>query len=279
MYINVNLQTINLAGSGIAYDADDNLYDLFAQYGDGRICVNGPESSYYQFPDNHIFALMDTFEQSIPTLGHTVCWNWTGVRKEAEYFLQLEVKVLSDETAHFWDVFNKIFPDIQKQDEPFELPEVDHPLNIDDPEANDHDDGYNEYDEEFRLRDLEILTLGNPALQWKREPMEYGGGAGIITTIGVAAGVGSFGHAFLKDFVKSMMKNHYSREIEHLQRKVIKACKGKGHLIPPKPEAPKVYNMEAKEYEYEFTQIMSDGARNRVFIGVESKKVTFVPYR
>ena len=59
MLININLLKINLEGSGIVYDPDDNLYDLFVQYGDGCIPTYGPENFYYLFSDNHIFALMD----------------------------------------------------------------------------------------------------------------------------------------------------------------------------------------------------------------------------
>ena len=278
MYICVSLKTVNFATSGVNYDADDNLHDLFAQDEFDRITVNEIENSYYQFLDNHIFTLMDALEQSLPTIGHDVCWDWTGVRKEGDYYLLLEVMALPKETFRFWNAFNRIFPGLREQSEPFEMPEIDHPFNFDDLEGQDEDDDYDECDEESCLRDLEMLTVGIPVLQWERRPMEYGGGAGIIATIGVAAGVGSFGYTFLKDFAKAMMKNHYSRKIEHLKRKVIKKCNNEGRIIPPEPEAPKVYNMERNEYEYEFTQLLNDGSKNRVFIGVDSGIVTSIPH-
>lgn len=279
MNIIVSIATINLDGSGLVYEDDENLDTLFPKHGSDRIPISEPEMSYYRSSDNNIFMHMDEFERIIPTMGHKIRWQWTGVRKQAEYYLMIEIQAFSEEIPRIRKALDTVFSDAQIADTAFEIPDVDFPLDVDDPEAYDKDDNYAECDEESRLRDLDILTFGNPILQWKREPAEYEAGGGIIATLGVAAGIGSFGHAFLKDFIKSMMNNHYSRKIEQLQRKVVKACKKKGRIIPPDPEAPKTFNMERDEYEYEFTQIMSDGTRNRVFIGVDSEKVTFVPYQ
>lgn len=96
--------------------------------------------------------------------------------------------------------------------------------------------------------------------------------------MGTAAAIAAFGYPFLKDFVSFCMRNHYKNIIETLEQKVIEASKGQGRIIPPEPKAPEVYNMEREENEYEFTQIMNDGTRNRVFIGVNSGKVSFMPY-
>ena len=190
---------------------------------------------------------MDELERIIPTMGHKIKWKWTGVRKQAKYYLLLEIKSFSEEIPRFWKAFGAVFPDAQASETPFEIPDVDFPLSIDDPETHDEDDDCVECNEESRLRDLDLLSFGNPFLQWKREPAEYEAGGGIIATLGVATGIGSFGHAFLKDFIKSMMKNHYSRKIEHFQRNIILACKKKGRIIPPEPEAPKIFNMERDE--------------------------------
>ena len=279
MKICVSLKTINLAGTGFLYDADDNLYDLIVQYDEDRIPIKGPTNFYYAFSDNRIFALMDTIEQCLPIYGHEICWNWTGVRKGTDYYLLLEVQALSEATARFWNTLGSIFPDLKELDTPFELPEIDCPINLDDPDTFDSDIDYEECDEMSILRDFEKLTYNNPDGQWKREPKEYGGAVGSVVLLGTAAAIAAFGYPFLKDFVSFCMRNHYKNIIETLEQKVIEASKGQGRIIPPEPKAPEVYNMEREENEYEFTQIMNDGTRNRVFIGVNSGKVSFMPYK
>lgn len=162
MKICVSLKTINLAGTGFVYDADDNLYDLIVQYDEDRIPIKGPTNFYYVFSDNRIFALMDAIEQCLPIYGHEICWNWTGVRKGTDYYLLLEVQALSEATARFWNIFGSIFPDLKELDTPFELPEIDCPINLYDPDTFDSDIDYEECDEMSILRDFEKLTYNNP---------------------------------------------------------------------------------------------------------------------
>ena len=278
MYICIRLKIINLNESKLVYNPNDNLHDLFSQYGDDRIPVDKLKPTYYLSNNNDVFSLMDAFEERIPCFGHEVCWDWTGVRKGGKYYLIMDVMALLEETARFWEVFKALFIDFQVLNTSFVLPEIDSPMNLDDPDSFDNDNDYEECDEESLLRRFEKETIGNPDIQWKREPKEYGGSAGTIVLLGTAVGVVTLGHAFLKGFVNTCMKKHYAREIDKLLDTVCVACEGEGIIIRPEPVAPKAWNDEVGEYQYEFTQILSDGSKNKVFIGTKAGKPTIVPY-
>ena len=272
MDIGITVTTIDLNGYETHYEETDNLYDLYLS----EKYTDIPDSDayyYYRYPGNELFACMDSLEKTIPNIGHTVCWKWFGVRKGVEYYLQLDVSVLAEVETTFWDALKAIFVNGFEEIEEFELPDVDVPFDF---EQDNEDDQIN--DEEI-LRDIEELTLGDPSIQWRREPMEYNGGGDVITTIGVAAGLASFAYTFEKDFVQYMMNNHYARRIRKLRNKVMKECNNEGHLIEPKPEAPSIFNAKTGEAEYEFIQILDDGSKNRVFIGIDSGKTRKVPYR
>lgn len=270
MDIIINMTTIDLNGYETHYEKTDNLHDLYVT---GKDIPDSDAYYYYRYPGNELFACMDSLEKAIPNIGHTVCWDWFGVRKGIKYYLQLDVLVLAEVETTFWDALKAIFVNEFEEIEEFELPDVDVPFDF---EQDNEDDQIN--DEEI-LRDIEELTLGDPSIQWRREPMEYNGGGDVITTIGVATGIASYIISNAKDFVLLMMKNHYARQIKKLRKKLVKNGKYEGHFIEPKPEAPGIFNAKTGEDEYEFIQILDDGSKYRVFISVDSGKTRKVPYR
>ena len=279
MKIKVCIRAIHTDGTKYENKAFDCPSTLIEQYGESKLSISELPIEYFQLENNYVFSYIDDLAQRVSKRSHELEWDWRGIRKGAEYYLQFDVTALIDSVERFYQTFKAVFLYELQSTDPFDLPKVDAPFVFDSlQEWNENDeDEYIEYDEDERLRLLEELTVDNQYIQWERNSPENNAAGDLFSFIGAGAGVASFVYTFINDFEKYKKQQHYARKIKELRDIIVEKYDNKGRFISPPPKAPNVYNAEFDEYEYVFTQITDDGRKYKTYIDAEGKNITRIP--
>lgn len=272
IHIRINLESIHIVGTKYEKCEFDFPNDLIVQYGEKEFPIDS-WSVCYKFDSELLFPYLDDFERRMPKTSHSIWWDWSGIRKGSEYYIELTATALSEDSKAFIDAFKEVFSQHLENSEAFELPEIDAPFQFESYQEWNEEEPI-DFDEDDKLRLLEELTAGNDYIQWTRIAQEYGGSTDVSTRLGATAALAGFGYSFLKDFFSLAAKQYYKRKINTLLKSVVDACKNKGRFVLPEPKPPEIYNAESREKEYVFTQLLDDGRWREIYISEDGERIT-----